>query len=62
MLLAILAALLVLLTSVAVTLAGRLRSFNFRIDFESRDHLESTRNPADERESLLEGKERKQLS
>jgi len=62
MLLAVLAALLVLLTSVAVTLAGRLRSFNFSVEFEGRNRLANTKNPPDKKEELPEVEERKQLS
>jgi hypothetical protein len=62
MLLALLAALLVLVTSVAVTLASRLRSFNFKVEFESQNHLANSRNNADKGEGLQESEERKQLS
>lgn len=61
MLLALLAALLVLVTSVAVTLAGRLRSFHFKVEFESQKHLADNGNSSDKRESLPESEERKPL-
>jgi hypothetical protein len=62
MLLALLAALLVLVTAVAVTLAGRLKAFNFKVEFESQNQLVSSGDNAEKGESLPASEEQKQLS
>lgn len=61
MLLALLAALLVLVTSVAVTLAGRLRSFVFKVEFENQNRLKNSGNDPEKREFVPEPERREQL-
>jgi hypothetical protein len=61
MTLAIFSALRVLLTAVAVTLAGRLKSFAFKVSFESKEQATQIEGQTDKRELLSEGKETRQL-
>jgi hypothetical protein len=61
MLLAFLAAILVLVTAVGVTLAIRLKSFNFKVEFEGRNRLPDGGDDADRRERLPEAEEKKYL-
>jgi hypothetical protein len=62
MLLAGFVALVVILTAVAVNLSGRLKFIRFNVEFEGRKALRASEESSDERKSLPECTERKQIS
>lgn len=62
MLLACFVALVVILTAVAVNLSGRLKFIRFNVEFEGRKALRASEESSDERKSLPEAAERKQIS